>query len=277
MSVTIMALMENSANRVGLIAEHGLSFLVRTSRGTVLFDTGQTSALLANATRLGVDLKEVDRIVLSHGHYDHTGGLRSVLEQTDPREVLAHPAALEPKFTVRGGEILPIGLPESRGALEAAGARWRMNEGPSEVVPGIIATGEVSRDTEFETVPERFRVRRDDRLVLDPLTDDQALIVETGEGPVVLLGCAHSGLINVLRQAARLTGGKRFAAVVGGTHLVDADPPRLRDTVDALAEYEIARMAPCHCTGLHGQAALLGSYGSRYVVFSAGDTLEFRG
>lgn len=233
--------------------------------------------MLANAARLEVDLKEVDRIVLSHGHYDHTGGWCSVLEQTGSREVLAHPAALEPKCAVRAREIPPIGIPGDRESLEAAGARLQTSNGPAEVVPGVIATGEVPRDTDFETVPERFRVQRNNRLVPDLLPDDQALIVETGEGPVVLLGCAHSGLINVLQRAADLTGGRRFAAVAGGTHPVDADPPRLRRTLDALAGFEIVRMAPCHCTGLRCQAALLGHYDSRYVIFTTGDVLEFCG
>ena len=275
METTIRALVENTAQRRGVIGEHGVAFLVETAAGTVLFDTGQGRALLPNATELDVELGEVERIVLSHGHFDHTGGLRQLLDRIGPREVFAHPDALTPKYSVRGGKVQSIGIPETRGALERAGARLHLHEGPAEIIPGVRTTGRIPRETGFEEVSTRFQVRLGAELTQDEMRDDQALVVDTEDGPVVVLGCAHAGLINTLICAEKLTGQPRFAAVIGGTHLVDADPSRLQRTIEALGRFEIGRMAPCHCTGFRGQVALWEAFGDRFVLNTCGDVLVF--
>lgn len=275
MKATILTLVENTAQGKGILAEHGASFLVETREGTVLFDTGQGQVLIPNAAVMEVDLERVDRIVLSHGHFDHTGGLRQVLNRIGPREVLAHPEALVPKYSVHEGNVRAIGMPESRQILEQEGASFCLNEDPVEVIPGITLTGRIPRVTDFEQVSSRFRTGPEENLQQDMLWDDQALIVETEEGPVVVLGCTHAGLINTLLYAEELIGGSCFAGVIGGTHLVDADPVRLERTVDALRPFDIGRIAPCHCTGFRGQVALWQSLGERFVLNRAGDRLVF--
>ena len=248
---------------------------METKEGTVLFDTGQGQVLIPNAAAMEVDLGRVDRIVLSHGHFDHTGGLRPVLDRIGTREVLAHPEALVSKYSVRKGNVREIGMPESRQILERAGASFCLNEEPTEVIPGITLTGRIPRVTDFEKVSSRFQAGSEGNLQQDMLWDDQALIVETEEGPVVVLGCAHAGLINTLLYAKELIGGRCFAGVIGGTHLVDADPVRLERTVDFLKQFDIGRIAPCHCTGFRGQVALWKAFGERFVLNTAGNRLEF--
>ena len=275
MDATILTLVENTAQGRGILGEHGVSFLVETGRGTVLFDTGQGQVLIPNAAALEVDLAKVERVVLSHGHFDHTGGLRQVLRQIGPREVLAHPEALTPKYSVRQGHVREIGMPESRQVLEQEGASFRLYEEPTEVIPGITATGCIPRTTDFEEVNARFQIGSEGNWQQDRLWDDQALIVQTAEGPVVVLGCAHAGLINTLLYAAELVGGRTFAGVIGGTHLVDADPNRLQRTADAVRQFDIRRIAPCHCTGFRGQVALWEAFGERFVMNTAGDRLVF--
>jgi 7,8-dihydropterin-6-yl-methyl-4-(beta-D-ribofuranosyl)aminobenzene 5'-phosphate synthase len=275
MEVAICTLVENTAQGRGILAEHGLSLLVESGEGIVLFDTGQGMVLDSNAAAMEIGLERVERIVLSHGHFDHTGGLRQVLDRIGPREVLAHPEALVPKYSVHEGNVREIGMPESRQILEQKGASFCLNEAPAEVVPGITATGRIPRVTDFEQVSSRFRTGPEDNLIQDMLWDDQALIVETGEGPVVVLGCAHAGLINTLLYAAELVGSKRFAGVIGGTHLVDAEPVRLQRTVDALRPFDIGRIAPCHCTGFRGQVTLWEAFGERFILNAAGERLEF--
>lgn len=277
MATTIRTLVENTALKAGVIGEHGLAFLIETEHGAVLFDTGQGHALLHNAKKMDVNLRAVKRIVLSHGHFDHTGGLHKVLEKIGMREVFAHPDALCPKYAVRDSDVRDIGLPISRAILEMAGARFCLHEGPKDILPGITATGYIPRTTDFETIHPRFQTGSRDHLTPDEIRDDQALIVETSAGIAVVLGCAHAGLINTLLYAEKLTGSRKFTCVIGGTHLVDADERYIQHTVDALSQFDIGMMAPCHCTGFHGQVALLKAFGDRFVLNTAGREFSFNG
>jgi len=271
----LVTLVENTANRVGLVGEHGLACLIEVGEESVLWDTGQGNALLPNAEKLEVDLASLAGIALSHGHFDHSGGLQELLTRIGPRTVWAHPAAFVGKFAVRAGEAeRDIGMPNPRAELEAAGARVQTFEGPTELVPGVLASGAVPRVTDFEPVSPRFKVRENGSFAPDLLPDDQFLVVESAAGPVVVLGCAHSGLINTLLYAAELARTRHFAAVVGGTHLVDADEVRLERTATELRQFDIDCLAACHCTGFRGQVALWQAFGERFRVVNTGDVLE---
>jgi len=275
LKTTITTLVENTAQGKGLLAEHGLAFLIETRAGTILFDAGQGMVLLPNADVLEVDIDSAERIFLSHGHFDHTGGLRQVLSRIGSREVFAHPHALAPKYSVRRGETRRIGIPETREELEQAGARFCLHEEPVELLPGVTATGPVPRVTDFERVSSRFQTGSAGTLRQDELLDDQSLIVETDEGPVVVLGCAHAGLINTLLHVRELVGESRLAGVIGGTHLVDADEARLQCTVAALGGFDIGRLVPCHCTGFRSQVALWEACGERFVANAVGKRFAF--
>lgn len=275
MSTRITTLVDNLAQGQGILGEHGLAFLIEAPAGNVLFDTGQSSVLLHNAEVLQLDLAAVDAVVLSHGHYDHTGGLLPLLEQRGGLPVHAHPAALQPKYAVSKTEARSIGIPVEPAVLERAGARFQLHDGPREVFPGITATGPVPRVTGFETVTSRFRLGPALDAPHDTMKDDQALIVQTEAGPVLLLGCTHSGLINTLRHVCDLIGQTRLAAVLGGTHLVDADANRIQQTISELERYDIERLGACHCTGFRGQVALSSALGERFVLNAAGTQYTF--
>ena len=274
MKATLTVLVENTTKRPRLIAEHGLSLLVEAEGKCLLFDTGQGRTLLPNAEELEVDLSCLDRIVLSHGHFDHTGGLLGLLGHIAGCEVLAHADALEPKYSVRGGQEREIGLPVRLPELNQAGGQFVDVAGPVEVIPGVTATGPVPRVTDFEPVSPRFKARLNGGWTQDELRDDQALVVHTDAGPYVVLGCAHAGLINTLLYASELAGTRQLAGVAGGTHLVDADEARLERTVQELRQFDLAQVAPCHCTGFRGQVALWQAFGDRFAQTTAGDRLE---
>ncbi len=276
MVIWIRTLVEDMVEKPDLIGEHGLSILISTPGGDILFDTGQGNALLRNAVRMGVDWKRVASIVLSHGHYDHTGGLTGVLAETGIRSVFAHPSAFVPKYSKKTGELRSIGMPANRETLESAGMQLRTCTAPMEVAPGVLATGPIPRVTGFEQVPAHFLTASGEKadLVPDALEDDQALILGHGNAPVVVLGCAHSGIVNTLLHAAKLAGTNCFSLVIGGTHLIDADEMRLQRTLEALRHFEIMKIFPCHCTGLRGQFALWEKFGAAFHPNHTGDRIE---
>lgn len=272
----ITVLVENSVHRAGLKGEHGWSCLVEKGGRRVLFDTGQTDLLLDNAQVLGCSLENLDAIVLSHGHYDHTGGLEAVCRLSPTAKVFAHPAALAPKFSVNPDATARyIGMSEaSRRLLEQAESRLKLTIAPQEVVPGLFVTGAIPRQTDFEDVGGPFFLEASGQQP-DPLLDDQAVFCETTSGLVVLLGCAHAGVVNTLTHIAHLTGGKPVHAVWGGMHLGLASERRLAETVTYLRKADLACLMPAHCTGVAATTRLLTEFPGRCRSAATGIKFSF--
>ncbi len=274
--VRITVLVENSVNRGGLKAEHGWSCLIEIGGRRVLFDTGQTELVLDNARTLGCSLENLDAIVLSHGHYDHTGGLAAVCRLSPAARLFLHPAALETRFTQDAdGAMRRIGMPEaSRQAIANAGPGLILTSACLEVVPGLRVTGEIPRQTNFEDVGGRFYLDDHARRA-DPLLDDQAVFFQTPAGMVVLLGCAHAGVVNTLTHIEHLTGGERVHALLGGMHLGSASERRMEETVACLRQIKPGCLAPAHCTGLPAAARLWSEFPERCKPAATGTTLLF--
>jgi 7,8-dihydropterin-6-yl-methyl-4-(beta-D-ribofuranosyl)aminobenzene 5'-phosphate synthase len=277
MALTITVLADNCVDRgEGLLAEHGLSLLVATGDRRVLLDSGQSDICVRNAARLGVDLRGLSAVVLSHGHYDHGGGLPALLDQVSRLEVTAHPAAFAPKYSRRQGQQdRHIGLAYGVDDLGRRGATVRLESDAHEVADGLIATGSVPRVTGFEKSDPHFWVKADEGWALDQLMDDQALVAHTGQGLVVLLGCAHAGVVNTLHHAVTLTGEERIRAVVGGLHLASASMERIELTVAGLQHMDVGQVVACHCTGFLAETRLHAAFGRRFVPGTVGLNLAF--
>lgn len=248
----ITTLVDNTAGRRGTLGEHGLSFLINADGRRVLFDTGQGMALRHNVQALGLSLEHLDAIALSHGHYDHSGGLRDALAMAGPTDLFLHPEAIQPKYSPRGD----IGIPAwDEDTLRSQTRRIVWTEHPTEVLPGVHLTGTIPRNHPLEDTGGSFW-QDADHASIDPLNDDQAIFIESPKGIVVVLGCAHSGVINTLDHVAQLTQAMSIYAVMGGMHLLRASEPRLQATVEALQRYDVQRIGANHCTGLNATSFL---------------------
>ena len=274
--IRITVLVENSVNTRGLRAEHGLAFLIQTERHQLLFDTGQSDLLLQNACNLRLDLRDMEAVVLSHGHYDHTGGLKAVSELAPRARFHLHPAALSAKFASQpGGASRAIGMTgENVELVRAAVQPVTWTHSPTEVVEGIFVTGEIPRQNDFEDTGGRFFLDETGSKA-DPLVDDQALFFDTPEGLVVMLGCGHAGVVNTLEHVLRLAGNRPIRAVIGGFHLLNAGRERLEKTVEAFRRWNVGRLIAGHCTGLAAVARLWTAFPGRCASCATGTRLLF--
>jgi 7,8-dihydropterin-6-yl-methyl-4-(beta-D-ribofuranosyl)aminobenzene 5'-phosphate synthase len=274
----------NPFERAQPVAQHGFSALLRVQRddrsGTVLFDTGVSrQGLLHNLDALEVDAADISAIVLSHGHADHALGLPGLMERLGRRHLplVLHPDAyLERKLVLPDGTEVNIPAPR-RSDLRRENLEVIEDVGPSTLIDGmILVSGEVARQTGFETGFPVHWARRDGVWVPDPLIrDDQCAIVNVrGKGLVVVTGCGHAGIINIIRQAQALTGVDAVHAVVGGFHLTGGlFESRIPATIAALQEIRPRLIMPGHCTGWSATHQLARALPEAFVPNSVGTTL----
>lgn len=276
MTVKITTLSENTASAPDLLAEWGFSVLVEIDSLTVLLDTGLSTSATHNTGILGIDLKRVDRIILSHGHYDHTGGLQNVLRLMRKKvEIIAHPDVWGEKYSRQMDNTYRyIGIPFQRPVLESLGASFTLSRSPVRITDDLLTTGEVPEITEYEQIePNRFFVKEDGELKPDTLPDDLALIINTKPGLVMILGCGHRGLINTLRHAQKLTRRQEIRMVIGGCHLIGSSTERVRLTLAALKEMDVQKIGVSHCTGLPASVIMAQELGDRFFFNNAGTRL----
>lgn len=275
----LTALVEDSAHERGLKGEHGLSLLVEGPSGDALFDVGQTGLFLENARFLGRDLSGVSEVVLSHGHYDHGDGLPALARHVAPRPLVvrAHPAALERKLARKGAHLEDIGLSWRPEELVQGGWAPTLTAEAGPLPWGGWLTDRIPRRPGARHHAIGFVGTPPEDLAADPLDDDRALVLPTDRGLVVLLGCAHAGLVNSLEAARELLGEERIHAVVGGFHLLAAEADEVAESISALRALGVARVAAGHCTGLRAQAALLDAFPGRAPRLATGVSLTFGG
>ena len=271
MSIRITTLSENTAGLPGLLAEWGLSILVETDNLKILFDTGASISVPHNAPIFGLDLSGIDKIVLSHGHYDHTGGLKEVLKQVGKQvEVISHPDIWAQKYARGQGFERYIGIPFPKEDLEGLGASFTLSREAVWVTDDIVTTGEIPMIEEFEDLDHNLYVKENGRWRNDELLDDRALIIKTDEGLVIILGCAHRGAINTVRHAQEITGVTSIHTVIGGTHLLNASEERVLRTGIALQELGVQRVGVSHCTGLPSAMLLAQQLGESFFLNNTG-------
>lgn len=273
MKITI--LVDNQAPE-GLASEHGLSMLIEAGGKRILLDTGQSEALKKNVAALGIELGRTDTLVLSHGHYDHTGALPYVLSEASDVDIYCHPGIFQTRYAIRNGKAKSIGIPEpARRALQDwLPERVHEVQGTVMLADNIGLVAPIPRLTSYEDTGGPFYLDTEGREA-DPIEDDLALWIQTDTGVVVCLGCAHAGPINTLRHIRHLAQNDRIRAVVGGFHLMDAARERVDRTIEALLELAPDLVVPCHCTGKKAFGLLGEALGERMREGAVGMVLRF--
>ncbi len=275
MKISITCIVENTASGE-LLGEHGLSFLIEAGKNRILFDTGAGNVFAQNASKLRIPRKSIDALVLSHGHYDHTGGIKDALPfLKEDANIFFHPAALEPKYSLRPDGLAYIGISEDdrRLLMEFPGEKISLRNS-QEVADGIRTSGEVARMQKEETPESKFFLDSEGKRP-DIVLDDLSLFIRTEKGILVLAGCCHSGPVNTIEQARRLFPKDRIRAFVGGTHLVNADERRIAFTSARFKSCSLEVLAPCHCTGEPAKCILFGENRNVYRPCASGSSFRF--
>ena len=271
MKLTVLT--ENTANQRGMLAEHGLSVLVETKGHKILFDTGQTDVFLKNAAALGLDLDGLDAIVLSHGHYDHCGGLQKLFFADRLPPVYLGAGALEEKLCEeRDGSLKDIGIP------------WRLRvpaalslvetAGKTEIFPDIFLVGGIEKRADYEGVPPCFIRRTEGKLIRDEMRDEQLLVIQENGRLHVVAGCCHTGIVSCLLKVQSLFQELPFGMVLAGMHLRGAGAERIAATIEAIRSLNPECLVPVHCTGMMAIAQMKLSFGKKCRLAEAGKVLE---
>ncbi|RKX83756.1 MAG: hypothetical protein DRP57_07315 [Spirochaetes bacterium] len=282
LAVTITILIEDKAFHGGLKGEHGISMLIRLDNGktvksNVLFDTGQSGAFAENAQYLGKKISEVDSLILSHNHYDHTGGVERFLELNNRALIYGHEKAFRASFSKAAKEekIRKIGFPEG-GLKLLNGLKEKVikNSDPYRINESLLLTGSVPRKNDYEKVePTIFTDKECTHQ--DKIPDDQSLIINSGEEMLIVLGCCHSGIVNTIDYAREIMADKSIKAVIGGMHLVASGSNRINAMLKYLKKIDNLKIYHGHCTGLKAGCILNESFPENARFISAGETYKF--
>lgn len=279
MGTIITVLCDNSISKPGFVGEHGFSLLLERGNEKVLFDTGPGMSLPLNLKTSNNDLGGLNGVFLSHGHYDHTGGLKWVIQQVGRVEVTAHTAVfsrhmvLDPENRIEPSRY--VGCPHTQQELEDLGAMFNFIDHTEEISPGLWFVAGIDRNPQQLPKDTRLVLPQGGRFVPDPMEDDASFLIETGSGLVLILGCAHSGVLNILDHIKEKMGIGKLRAILGGTQLMFYGPEDIARVINKFEEFSVDLVAVSHCTGMQGVIELSKHFEERFMVASAGSVLDF--
>lgn len=270
-------LTDNRTTRRGFLAEHGLSLLIEHEETTILMDCGQSDVFVRNAAAMGRSLAKVNAIVLSHGHYDHVGGLPHFPKATGIVPVHAHVDALRPKQAMNPDQQTrrEIGFPWDPDSLDTETFRWEKETDSREIYPGIHLLSNIQYAYPFEHYPVGFFVDTEAGNAPDLMRDEQVLVIETKKCLAVFLGCSHPGVINCITAVQQAFPGRQITLLVGGMHLRSVGRHRVTETIHRFQDMEIGMVVPLHCTGIAAICAIKRGMTENCAVMCAGDSLTF--
>ncbi|HOF02818.1 MAG TPA: MBL fold metallo-hydrolase [Atribacterota bacterium] len=265
--------------------QHGVSFLVEAYyhniRKNTLVDVGQNhEALLHNMKEMNISPEIIDSIVLTHCHYDHTFGVVEMLRAIGKEDlpVIAHPSIFRLNF-IDNPYLRHVGVMQvdSRDQIEANGGTLYLTDDPFQLMPGLITTGEVKRQTDFEEVGIALKtINEEGKIIVDSMDDDISLVANfKDKGIVIITGCSHAGIVNIVKQAVEISEKENIESIIGGFHLVEAPLDRIKKTVEALSEFDINTIFAGHCTGFRAQAEIYHIFKDKFLPLQTGMKFEF--
>lgn len=267
-------ILANDRAKPGMLAEYGLSLFIQHESANILFDTGQSFVYCRNAGIMGAKLEMTDCIVISHGHFDHCGGLVHFPKTVRCPRVYIHPDAFVKRVRKVIAATEEIGIPWTIQDLDCLGKKLFACDQNQTLYKGIHLLGNIPRIMEFEATPDCFYLEQDGKMMQDPVSDEQILVCETGKGLAVFLGCSHFGVVNCLKCVEQCFPDQAVYALVGGLHLMNASPLRLQLTIRYMQKKGIPKILPLHCTGTHAVNELKKVFGERCLDARAGDVIE---
>ncbi len=267
-------------------AQHGISFLIRIKETEdkswdILFDTGtDATPIFHNAEILEVGLEDVETVVLSHCHYDHTGGLIEILKKIDNDRlpVVAHPQLFRANLSA-DPHLRHAGVRgDLKREVEELGAMWILTRDPLKFSKGVVTTGEIALEDRVEyekSKRSKFYTVDDGKLVEDNMLDDTSLMINTQKGLVVVTGCSHAGIVSIVKKCKEISGFDRVKAVIGGFHLINADRDRISKVAAGLKDLNVEKVYTGHCTGLTAEGMLQEDFGENFDKLQCGKIIEF--
>ncbi len=277
MTIRITILVDDTSGKNETLAEHGLSYWIETPHASLLFDTGQGFVIENNAKKLGINLSTTNGIALSHGHYDHSGGLPFILDKASQKTpIYMHPDAILTRYGIASpGKARSVGMSEkSKLALEKRSSDIIHTLSITEIGKNLYLTGEIPKNNAFENDGEKFFFDPEGR-VRDLVRDDQAVFYTSEKGIVVICGCAHSGIINTVQHILSFCGTKKILAIIGGFHLIDNNLERTIKTIEEFKKLDLERIAPCHCTKMKHRSLIWSAFPNQCVDCTVGKVFEF--
>lgn len=272
--IRLTTLVDNYVRAPGLVAQHGFSLLIEGPFGRILFDTGATGEVLGhNAQTLGIELSQVDHIVLSHGHWDHGGALLRVMDESSARLWIPK-GALLPRFHGSGDDARDIALPQAvRQRLVQDRKRWEEVSGMQNLEKGAWLTGPIPGIRPSWSHAGLWRNALLE--VPDDVPEEQALVLEMPDGLVAVVGCSHFGILNLLNMLTKEFPGRRLIALVGGLHLESAPTPALHEIAQGLKSMGLASFHPTHCSGWEASSRLASLLWQDFTYGRVGQILTF--
>lgn len=275
MKVEVQILVENSTPIPGFQGEYGFAALITVDDKKFLFDTGLGDALMKNAAMAGIDLTQINELIISHGHFDHTGAIIAFMETAEKKKIYSHSNIFVPRYVVAGDFKKDIGIQFKAKEIEDHNAELIFTDDFTEIYPGVFLTGAIPRNTSYEDVGGNFWAEAGDQLVPDNIVDDMAMVITHPEGLIIVSGCAHSGIINTIEYAQKKTGQSKVLAYIGGTHLIMASEERLEKTTAALRDLDVQKIIACHCTGFNAMLTLRNELGERAIKGETAMNFQF--